>query len=233
LAKTDRIDADMLALFAERVRPEPRSLPDEATQELEALITRRRQLIEMLVAERNRLGLTLGRHKKAIKQSLKKHIAFLERELAMTDVDLDQLVRGSPIWRERDDLLQSVPGVGPVASRTLLAELPELGQLNRRSIAKLAGVAPMNRDSGQWRGHRSIRGGRPSVRTALYMAALVATRYNPTIKAFYTRLVAAGKPKKVALIAAVRKLLSILNHIVRTGRPWTTRLPSPVLNAAT
>lgn len=228
LAKTDRIDAAVLALFAERVRPEARPLPDEAAQLLEAVVTRRRQLLEMLVAERNRLGLAVGQARHAVKKSLKKHIAYLERELAMTNTDLEQRVRASPAWRERDELLQSVPGVGTVASLTLIAELPELGRLNRRAIAKLAGAAPLNRDSGQWRGKRTIHGGRASVRAALYMAALVATRYNVVIRTFYQRLLAAGKPKKVALVACVRKLLTILNEMVRTGKTW-----SPPTAAAT
>lgn len=221
LAKTDRIDAQVIARFAERIRPEVRALPDETARHLEAVITRRRQLIEMLIAERSRLGLATGRHQRPVKQSLKKHIAYLEHELQMTDTDLAQLVRESPAWRERDDLLQSVPGIGPVVSHTLLAELPELGQLDRRAIAKLVGVAPMSRDSGTWRGRRTIQGGRATVRTALYMAALVASRRNATIRRFYLRLIANGKPKKLALIACARKLLTILNQLVRTATPWT------------
>jgi transposase len=220
LAKTDRIDAGVLALFAERVRPALTVVPDETTRELDAVVTRRRQLVEMLTAEKNRLGQATGRSQRTPKKSLKKHIAFLERELAMTDTDLHTMVRQSPVWRERDDLLQSVPGVGPVVARTLLAELPELGRLDRRAIAKLVGIAPINRDSGRWRGQRRIQGGRSSVRAALYMAALVAARRNPVIKGFYQRLVAAGKPKKLALVACMRKLLTILNHLVRTGQHW-------------
>ncbi len=226
LAKTDRVDAGVLALFADRVRPKPRPLPDESAQNLESVLTRRRQLLEMLQAERNRLGLAIGRAQHGVKKSLKKHIAYLERELAMTNTDLEQLVRNSPVWRERDELLQSAPGVGAVVSHTLLAELPELGRLNRRAIAKLVGIAPMNRDSGQWRGRRMIHGGRASVRATLYMAALVATRWNPVIRSFYQRLLAAGKPKKVALIACARKLLTILNEMVRTCRAWSP--PTPV-----
>jgi transposase len=227
LAKTDRIDAGMLALFAERVQPAVRGVPDEATRELEAVLTRRRQVIDMLQAERNRLGMAIGRHQRPIKQRLKKHIAYLERELAMTDTDLTQLVQASPVWRERDDLLQSVPGIGPVVARTLLAELPELGQLDRRAIAKLVGIAPMSRDSGRWRGRRMIQGGRTTVRTALYMAALVAARRNPVIAVFYRRLVAAGKPKKLALIACARKLLTILNQMLRTGTHWNAAPLAP------
>lgn len=220
LAKTDRIDAQMLALFAERVRPAVRPLPDPAARELEALLGRRRQLIEMLTAEKNRLGLVLGRGQPHVKKSLKRHIAYLERELAIADTELGTMVRESPVWREREDLLQSVPGIGPVVARTLLAELPELGQLDRRAIAKLVGVAPLNRDSGTWRGRRSIHGGRARVRAAVYMAALVATRRNAVIQAFYTRLVAAGKPKKLALVACMRKLLTILNTMLRTRQAW-------------
>lgn len=220
LAKTDRIDAHGLALFAERVRPAIRPLPDPAARELEALLARRRQLLEMLGAERNRLGLVLGRGQPHVKKSLKRHIAYLERELAIADTELGAMVRESPVWRERDELLQSVPGIGPVVARTLLAELPELGRLDRRAIAKLVGVAPLNRDSGTWRGRRSIHGGRASVRAAVYMAALVATRRNAVIKAFYTRLVAAGKPKKLALVACMRKLLTILNTMLRTRHRW-------------
>ena len=221
LAKTDRIDADILALFAERVRPEVRALPDADAQELDALLARRRQLLEMLQAERNRLGQVFGRGKTPVKKSLKAHIAYLERELRMTDTDLGDMVRRSPAWRERDDLLQSVPGVGPVLSLTLLAELPELGRLSRREIAKLVGVAPLSRDSGTLRGRRFVQGGRASVRAVLYMAALVATKRNAVIRAFYARLLAAGKPKKLALVACMRKLLTILNTMVRTGERWS------------
>lgn len=224
LAKTDCIDARVLALFGERVQPPVRALVDDEARELDALLTRRRQLLEMRQAERNRLQQVLGqgRRQRAVKQSLKKHIAYLERELAMTDSDLGTMIRESPVWREKDDLLQSVPGVGPVVAQTLLAELPELGTLDRRAIAKLVGVAPLNRDSGTWRGARTIHSGRATVRAVVYMAALVATRRNPVIKAFYQRLLAVGKPKKVALVACMRKLLTILNHLVRTGQRWTT-----------
>lgn len=228
-AKTDRIDARLLALFGERVRPPVRALPDEQTRALEGVLTRRRQLLEMRTAERNRLAQLLGHGQRPVKQSLKKHIAYLDRELAMTDTEVGRMIRESPVWRERDDLLQSVPGIGAVVARTLLAELPELGQLNRRKIAKLVGVAPLNRDSGTWRGHRTIHSGRAPVRAAVYMAALVATRCNPVIKAFYHRLLAAGKPKKVALVACIRKLLTILNHMLRTGQRWHT---APTLHAS-
>lgn len=232
LAKTDRIDARVLALFGERVRPAVRPLVDEAARELDALLTRRRQLLEMRQSERNRLQQVLGqgRRQRLVKQSLKKHIAYLERELAMTDADLGTMIRESPVWREKDDLLQSVPGIGPVVAQTLLAALPELGTLDRRAIAKLVGVAPLNRDSGTWRGQRRIHGGRAPVRAMLYMAALVATRRNPLIKAFYHRLLALGKPKKVALVACMRKLLTILNHLLRTRQRWN---PQPDLLSAT
>lgn len=229
LAKTDRIDADVLALFAERVRPGVRLLPDAAAQELEALLARRRQLLEMLQAERNRLGQVFGRGKQPVKKSLKGHIAFLERELRITDTDLGAMIRESPGWRERDDLLQSVPGVGPIMSRTLLADLPELGRLSRREIAKLVGVAPLSRDSGTMRGRRFVQGGRATVRAVLYMAALVATKRNAVIRAFYQRLVASGKPKKLALIACMRKLLTILNTIARTAQRWSATHPNRVL----
>lgn len=221
LAKTDRIDADVLALFAERVRPVVRPLPDAAVQELEALLARRRQLLEMLQAERNRLGQVFGRGKQPVKKSLKGHIAFLERELRITDSDLGDMIRERPAWRERDDLLQSVPGVGPILSRTLLADLPELGRLSRREIAKLVGVAPLSRDSGTMRGRRFVQGGRATVRGVLYMAALVATKRNAVIREFYQRLLRAGKPKKLALVACMRKLLTILNTVVRTAKPWS------------
>jgi transposase len=220
LAKTDRIDAEVLALFAERVRPAVRALPDADAQELEALLARRRQLLEMLQAERNRLGQVFGRGKQPVKKSLKAHIAFLERELRIADTDLGAMIRESPAWRERDDLLQSVPGVGPVLSRTLLADLPELGRLSRREIAKLVGIAPLSRDSGALRGRRFVQGGRASVRAVLYMAALVATKRNAVIRAFYQRLLAAGKPKKLALVACMRKLLTILNAMARSSARW-------------
>lgn len=220
LAKTDRIDADILARFADVVRPAVRAIPDADAQELEALLTRRRQLLEMLHAERNRTGQVFGTGKRIVKKSLKNHISYLERELRMTDTDLGDMIKASPVWRERDELLQSVPGVGPVLSRTLLADLPELGRLSRREIAKLVGVAPLSRDSGTMRGRRFIQGGRATVRAVLYMAALVATKRNAVIRTFYRRLVAAGKPKKLALVACMRKLLTILNVMVRTTTPW-------------
>lgn len=216
LAKTDRIDARVLAAFATQIKPEPRPLQGEAAQELQDLLRRRRQLVEMIFAERSRLELA----RKIVRKSLKKHIDYLERELRMTNTDLTRLIRESPVWREKDDLLQSVPGIGDVVSQTLVAELPELGRLNRRQIAALVGVAPINRDSGRKRGVRSTWGGRGRVRRVMFMSALVAVRWNPVIRAFYMRLVAAGKPKKVALTACMRKLLSILNTMLRENKPW-------------
>lgn len=224
LAKTDQLDARLLALFGERVRPPVRALPDENTQVLDALLSRRRQLLEMRQAERNRLLQLVGQGRRPVQQSLTKHIRYLERELGGTDSEIGRLIRESPLWREREALLQSVPGIGPVVARTLLAELPELGQLNRRAIAKLVGVAPLNRDSGAWRGQRAIYGGRASVRAVVYMAALVAARRNPVIKIFYQRLLAAGKPKKVALVACMRKLLTTVNHMLHTGQRWNAQL---------
>ena len=220
LAKTDAIDAMILALFGQRVRPEIRPLSSESTQALEALTTRRRQILDMLVAENNRLRLASG----AIAKNLKTHIHFLEKQLTDVDHQLDTAIKKSSIWRTRDKLLQSVPGVGPVLSRTLLGELPELGQLSHSQIAKLVGVAPLNRDSGRYRGRRMIWGGRASVRKALYMATFSATQWNPVIKHYYQRLRAAGKAHKVALVACMRKLLIILNSIVRSGEPWNPEL---------
>jgi transposase len=225
LAKTDRLDAAVLALFAERVQPPVRALPDAATQALDALVARRHQLVEMLVAEQQRLGMARGRGDRQVVVSLTQTIAFLTRQLATTDRELGTMIRASPVWRARDDVLQSVPGIGPVVARTLLAALPELGHLNRRAIAKLVGVAPLNRDSGTWRGRRTIHGGRASVRAAVYMAALVASRHNAVLRAFYHRLLAAGKPKKLALVACMRKLLTILNTMLRTQQPWSPSTP--------
>jgi transposase len=217
LAKTDVLDAKVLAHFAAAVHPEPKALPDATAQGFAAILARRRQLVEMLVAEKNRSRTAI----KPVRERIRKHISWLEQELDSTDKDLDQAVRGSPLWREKDDLLQSVPGVGPVVSSTLLGQLPELGTLNRKQIAALVGVAPLNRDSGKFRGKRSIWGGRASVRSSLYMATLVATRHNPVIKAFYKKLCAAGKLKKVALTACMRKLLTILNAMIRNRTRWS------------
>jgi transposase len=216
-AKTDPIDAAVIAHFAEATKPEPRPLPDAQTQLLADLIARRRQIVEMIGAERQReKRISVPRLKKSIARLLK----ALENELSSLDSDIDDAVRGSPAWREKEDLLASVPGVGPVISRTLIAELPELGSLGRKQIAALAGLAPFTRQSGQWRGKSFIGGGRTVVRTALFMGALVAKQHNPILKAFFDRLVAAGKPKMVALIAVARKLLTILNAILRDNRPW-------------
>jgi transposase len=217
LAKTDRIDAEVIALFAERVRPELRPLPDDQARELDELITRRRQVIEMMVAEGNRARRLSSRR---LQKRIARHQAVLQKELTEIERELDDTIRKSPIWRETEDLLKSVPGIGNATARTLIAALPELGSLDRRKIAALVGLAPFNRDSGTLRGKRTIWGGRAPVRAALYMAALVASRRNPVIRAFYQRLVAAGKPKKLALTACMRKLLTILNAIVRDRSPW-------------
>jgi len=216
LAKTDAIDAMVLARFAEAIRPTVRPLPDESLLELRALIARRRQLTEMIVAERNRLTAA----SKSVRKRINTHIRWLEAELGRADKDLDQSIRQSPIWKENEDLLRSVPGIGPVISRTLLAELPELGQLNRKQIAALVGIAPLNRDSGTLRGRRTIWGGRATVRAALYMAALVASRRNAVIRDFYKRLRNTGKAPKVALVACMRKLLTILNAMIKHRTCW-------------
>jgi transposase len=217
LAKTDALDAAVLAHFAQTVRPAVRPLPDAETQQLEAWLVRRRQLIEMITAERNRL---LACRSAAVRVGIQASIDWLKKQLAKIDGDLDRTVRKSAVWREKEDLLRSVPGVGRIAATTLIAELPELGALYRKQIAALVGVAPFNRDSGQWRGTRSIRGGRSSVRAALYMAALVASRRNPVLQKFYQRLVAGGKAKKLALVACMRKLLTILNSMVKANTRW-------------
>lgn len=217
LAKTDSIDALVLARFAEAVRPAVRPLPDEVTLELRALTSRRRQITEMIVAERNRIA----NASQAVRKRIDAHIRWLEAELKRADKDLDQSIRQSPIWRENEDLLRSVPSIGPVVSRTLLAELAELGKLNRKQIAALVGIAPLNRDSGTFRGRRGIWGGRATVRAALYMAALVASRRNAVIRAFYKRLRDAGKAPKVALVACMRKLLTILNAMIKHKTRWS------------
>jgi transposase len=218
-AKTDPIDAATIAHFAEATKPEPRPLPDEATRLLGDLVARRRQIIEMIGAERQREQRVSVPH---LRRSITRLLRALEKELASLNTDIDDAVRGSPAWREKENLLSSVPGIGPVISSTLIAELPELGQLSRREIAALAGLAPFTRQSGRWRGKSCIGGGRTAVRTALFMGAFVAKRHNPVLKAFFDRLVAAGKPKMVALIAVARKLLTILNAIIRDSRPWQT-----------
>lgn len=217
LAKTDAIDAGVLARFAEAVRPSPKALPDQEAREFSAILSRRRQIIGMLTAENNRLGATSS---EAVQGRIEAHVRWLEKELSRTDRELDETIKKSPTFRENEALLKSVPGVGPVLCRTLLAELPELGSLPPRELSALVGVAPLNRDSGTFRGRRTVWGGRGRVREALYMGALVATRYNPAIKEFYERLVSAGKPKKVALVACMRKLLIILNAVMRDRIPW-------------
>jgi transposase len=219
LAKTDALDAKAIARFAEAVRPEPRAVPDEQVRALGELVARRRQVIEMMTAERNRRRQLTNRR---LIKSVDRLLAVLLKELAELDRDVGDGIRGTPAWRERDQLLRSVPGVGDVVSRTLIADLPELGSLDRKKIAALVGVAPLNRDSGKMRGRRTIWGGRANVRSTLYMAALVASRHNPVLAAFYQRLVSAGKAKKLAITAVMRKLLTILNAIIRDQRPWQT-----------
>jgi transposase len=218
-AKTDPIDAAVIARFVQATRPDVRPLPDEATRLLADLVTRRRQIVQMIGAEKQReKRLTEPR----LRRSIARLVAALQKELTELDGEIDDQIRGSPAWREAEDLLRSVPGVGPVIARTLMAELPELGSLDRRQIAALAGLAPFTRQSGRWKGKSFIGGGRASVRTALFMAALVAARHNPTLKLFHQRLVAAGKPKLVAIIATARKLLTLLNAILRDRTPWQT-----------
>jgi transposase len=216
LAKTDAIDAQILADFAATVHPEPRPLADPQAQELKAILARRRQLNEMITAEKNRLQRARG----ILRDHIRAHIGWMENEMLDMDSALKQFIEGSPMWQEKDNLLRSVPGIGPVLSTTLVAELPELGNLNRKQIAALVGVAPLNRDSGKMRRKRSVWGGRASVRAALYMGALVATRFNPVIKRFYERLLAAGKAKKAAITACMRKLLIIINAMIKHHTPW-------------
>jgi transposase len=216
LAKTDTLDARILADFAQRVRPEPRPLPDEAALFLESLLTRRRQIVDMLTAEKNRLGFARG----PVKRDISQHIRWLEKRLKDVDADLQDAVTASPLYHAKAELLRSVPGVGQVTTLTLLATLPELGQLSRHQIAALVGVAPMNRDSGTMRGKRMVWGGRAPVRAVLYMATLVGLKHNPVLRAFYERLRAAGKPFKVATTACMRKLLTILNAMLHQNRRW-------------
>ena len=216
LAKTDKLDAQMLARFADAVRPEPRPLPDETQQRLEALLVRRRQLLGMVTAERNRRR----RAPVLTRAEIDEHIAWLQVRVEALEDELNKTIRSSPLWREKVALLRSVPGVGPMLAATIIAQLPELGVLTHKEIAALVGVAPLNRDSGNWRGKRTIWGGRPQVRPALYMSALAATQFNPLIRPFYLRLLATGKRKKLALTACMRKLLIILNAIAHRGMPW-------------
>jgi transposase len=223
LAKSDPIDAEVIALFAERVRPQVRDLPDEQTRLLDELVERRRQVVEMIVVEGQRVRQVTSPR---LKKRITRHRDALQKELSEIERELDDTIRATPIWLESLELLTSVPGVGNTLARTLIAAMPELGTISGRQAAALAGVAPFNRDSGQWRGRRTIWGGRAGVRTVLYMAALTAARCNPIIKAFYQRLRQQGKPPKLALTACMRKLLTILNAILRDRRPWTQQVAS-------
>jgi transposase len=217
LAKTDALDAKAIASFAAKIQPEPRPVPDEQARALAEMVTRRRQVIDMMTAERNRRRQLTNRR---LVKSVDRLLALLQKELNELDHDIGEGIRGTPAWRERDELLRSVPGVGNIVARTLVADLPELGRLDRKQIAALVGVAPLNRDSGKMRGKRTTWGGRAKVRCALYMAALVASRHNPVLAVFYQRLLRAGKAKKLALTAVMRKLLTILNAMVRDNRKW-------------
>ena len=223
LAKTDELDAQALAHFAEAVKPEVRPVPDEQAREFAAIIARRRQVVGMLVAEGNRLETAVS----PVRERIEAHIEFLKAELEDLDADLDRVIRGSSVWREKDELLRSVPGVGPKVSATLLADLPELGTLDNKQLAALVGVAPLNRDSGVFRGKRRTWGGRAAVRQMLYMAAVTAARCNPIFREFYRRLIAAGKPKKVALTACMRKLLVVLNSMLKHGTRWQQQHAAP------
>jgi len=217
LAKTDKIDAQVLAHFAEALRPEPRPWPDQAHQALKATLQRRQQVVKMIGQEENRLEKTFI---PAVRRDIQVHLTWLRRRLEQLNRDLDDQIRQSPLWRDRDRLLQSVPGIGSVVSRAVIAQMPEMGTLPGKKAVALAGVAPYNRDSGRFRGKRMIRGGRSYLRRMLYMAAVVASRFNPVIRAFYQRLLAAGKPKKLALTACMRKLVLILNAMVKNNQPW-------------
>jgi len=227
LAKTDALDARVLAAFGARVQPERRALPTEAQDELRDFLARQQQVQQMLVAEKTRLLQALGRKaRQPLRRKITKHIDFLERELHMLDADLDDLLRDSPLWREQDDLLQSVPGIGPKTARILLGLLPELGHVSAAEVGKLAGLAPLNRESGTMRGRRRIGGGRPRIRAVLYMATLAAIRHNVTVRAWYVRLLAAHKPKKVAIVACMRKLLVVLNAMLKTHTRWQASPPT-------
>jgi len=218
LAKTDKLDAKLLAHFAAAVRPPLRTLPSAEEQQLTGLLTRRRQIVDMLTVEKNRLHTV----RPALQSDIEEHISWLKEKLSKLDDDIDLFIQATPLWKEKDTILRSVPGVGRVTSSTLLAMLPELGKLNRQQIAALVGVAPVNKDSGRKQGKRRVYGGRADVRSVLYMAALAAKRYNPVIRKFYERLVKQGKEKKVALTACMRKLIVILNAMLRTNQPWRT-----------
>jgi transposase len=217
LAKTDKVDAAVLAEFAERLRPAARPLPDAQAQQMQELLGRRGQLVGMRTMERNRLGTALGR---VVRQSIKAHLEWLDEQIGAAEEELDAAIEASDVWRAKDELLQSIPGIGPRVARTLLFELPELGRLSREQIAALAGVAPVNRESGRWTGKRFIAGGRTVVRCAVYMATHAARKWNPALRAFADRLEAAGKSAKVVLIAVARKLLVIANAILREQKPW-------------
>lgn len=219
IAKTDKLDARVLAHFATAIRPEVRPLRTEEEEQLTALLTRRRQILDMITVEKNRLVTVRAK----MKPDLEAHIHWLSDNLKELDQEIEDFIKGSPLWKEKDNLLQSVPGVGPVTSATMLGMLPELGLLNRQEIAALVGVAPMNKDTGNKQGKRSIYGGRADVRSVLYMAALSAKKHNPFIRKFYERLIRHGKEKKVALTACMRKLLVILNALVRTNQPWRSQ----------
>lgn len=220
LAKTDKLDAQVLAQFGAAVQPPVRPLPDEARLELRALVTRRQQLLEMITAEKNRMRRTTP----GVRERIEVNIKWLQAQLKELDRDQGDFLRSSPLWQEEAELLRSVPGVGPIVTATLIARLPELGSINGKEVAALVGVAPFNRDSGTLRGKRTVWGGRGPLRTALYMATLSATRHNPVLRDFYQRLCAAGKPKKVALTACLRKLLVILNSMIKHRRPWNPEL---------
>lgn len=220
LAKTDRLDAKVLARFGEAMKPTLRPIPDLQQQELSDLVLRRRQLVTMIVAEKNRLE----KAKKAVRDSILKHLSWLEKELGNLDKGLEDKIKSSPVWQEKNDLLRGVKGVGPIFAATIIADVPELGRLNRKEIAALVGVAPLNRDSGTMRGHRRIWGGRSRVRTVLYLATLSAIRFNNVIFSFYQRLVTKGKAKKVAITACMRKFIVILNTMLKTGAPWNDML---------
>ena len=219
LAKSDGLDAAVLAHFGEAVSPPVRPLPNAQAQALAELVTRRRQLVEMLTAELNRQQQARQR---LVQTRLQRHVTWLRAAIAELEEDITRLIRSSPVWREKENVLTSAPGIGDVTAHALIAELPELGRLSRRRIASLAGLAPFIRESGRWKGRRMIRGGRAHVRRALYMATVVAIRYNPPIGDFYRRLIGAGRPKKLALIAAMRKLLTVLNAMLRDSRKWQT-----------
>lgn len=222
LAKTDAIDSEVLAEFGEKIRPELRTVASDATQQLEAICTRRRQVVSMLTAEKNRIHTAPS----SMRSVIKKHIQWLEKHIQQLEKDLDKEIRSSPAWREKDDLLRSCKGIGPITSHTMLACLPELGTLDRGQIAALVGVAPFNDDTGKHRGRRHVQGGRIDVRCVLYMATLSAIRSNKAIRTFHQRLIAAGKAKKVAITACMRKLLTILNAMLRTNQPWSADFAS-------